>query len=419
MKHVVLASIGTHGDVFPFVALGRALRARGNRVTLAVNERYRPLAVESDLEFAALVSEKETQEFLSDPDLWHPVKCGLMGARWSNRCLLRQYERMAELASGEDCLIAASPGVMAARLVQEKFSRPLASIYYTPWMIPSCTAPPAMTSGFTLPRGLPRPAGRLYWRTIDLVGSLLMGRQLNRLRRSLGLRPVRRIFQWWISPDLAIGMFPEWFARPQPDWPSQMQVTGFPMFHGTHPHHLDPRAVDFCQAGEPPIVFTFGTGMMHATEMFEQAVETCRLIDARGILLTGHRQQLPATLPASMCHFEFLPLGQLLPNCAAIVHHGGIGTVAWALATGTPQLIIPHAWDQLDNAQRVVQLGVGKMLKRRGVTAARTANILSRLMNHQTRTRCSQIADRFGGEEAVRLAAQSIEQLSGRPDASK
>ena len=365
MRHVILASAGTHGDVFPFVALGRVLRSRGNRVTLAANEQYRQLAIDHGCEFAALVSSEETLEFLSDPDLWHPVKCGLVGARWGVRCLRRQYELLYELASDEHSVFAASPAVIAARLVQEKLSRPLASIYYTPWVIPSCTAPPAMTGGWTLPRWAPRPLGHLYWRLVDLVGSLLLGRHLNQLRASLELKPAQRIFQWWVSPDLAIGMFPEWYARPQPDWPSQMQIAGFPMFDGQSEEKLDAKVLEFCQAGEPPIVFTFGTGMMHATDLFSQAMETCHQVGARGILLTRHRQQLPDALPPAVRHFEFVPLGQLLPHCAAIVHHGGIGTVARALAAGTAQLIIPHAWDQLDNGLRVVQLGAGKILPRR------------------------------------------------------
>ena len=77
MRHVILASVGSHGDVFPFIALGRALRSRGNRVTLAANEPYRQLAIEQQFEFAALVSNEDTQAFFSDPDLWHPVRCGL------------------------------------------------------------------------------------------------------------------------------------------------------------------------------------------------------------------------------------------------------------------------------------------------------------------------------------------------------
>ena len=98
MRHVILVSAGTHGDVFPFVALGRTLRARGNRVTLAANECYRPFALEYGLEFSELVSDEATLEFLADPDIWHPVKCGAVGARWGIRYLRRQYEVLHELA---------------------------------------------------------------------------------------------------------------------------------------------------------------------------------------------------------------------------------------------------------------------------------------------------------------------------------
>ena len=418
MRHVILASAGTYGDVFPFVALGSALRSRGNRITLAANEQYRQLATDHGFEFAALVSDEETLEFLSDPHLWHPVKCGLVGARWAVRCLHRQYQVLSELASNEHSVLAASPAVIAARLVQEKLSRPLASVYYTPWMIPSCTAPPAMTGGFTLPRWAPRTLGRLYWRLVDTIGSVLLGRHLNQLRASLGLKPVRRIFQWWLSPQLAIGMFPEWYAKPQPDWPSQLQIAGFPTFGGQTEKSLDARVLEFCRAGDPPIVFTFGTGMMHAAALFREAMEACRVIGARGILLTEHRHQLPDALPAVVRHFGFVPLQQLLPKCAAVVHHGGIGTVATALSTGTPQLVIPHAWDQLDNARRVIQLGAGEMLKRRRSTGARIARALVALMNHATKTRCREIANRSDGEEAMKAAAQWIEQLGVAPCSS-
>ena len=389
-----------------------ALRSRGNRVTLAVNEQFRQLALDCGFQFVALVSEDETLEFLSDPDLWHPIKCGLVGARWGVRCLHRQYELLSEVASEEDSVLAASPGVLAARLVQEKLSRPLASIYYTPWMIPSCIAPPAMTGGWTLPRWAPRPLGRLYWRLVDLVGSALSGSHLNKLRVALGLKRIRRIFQWWISPDLAIGMFPPWYATPQPDWPSQMRLAGFPMFDGSTEKSLDPDVLEFCQAVGPPVVFTFGTGMMHATDLYRQAVEACRRIGSPGILLTKHRNQLPDVLPPTVRHFEFVSLQQLLPYCAAIVHHGGIGTVAKALVTGTPQLIIPHAWDQLDNARRVEQLNAGKGLKRRRATAARIARTLAPLMNGDSKARCREIAKSSGGEEAMHLAAQWVEELS-------
>ena len=158
-------------------------------------------------------------------------------------------------------------------------------------------------------------------------------------------------------------MFPGGFGPPQPDWPPQTKLTGFPLYDGQPGGGLPPEILHFCLAGDPPIAFTFGTGMMHAADTFRKAVEVCRLLGKRGILLTRYERQLPAPLPTSMRTFEFAPFLALFPLCAAVVHHGGIGTVAKALSTGTPQLILPMAFDQPDNAARVKSLGAGESLK--------------------------------------------------------
>src|SRR5947209_2734055 len=78
--HVILATVGTDGDVFPYLGLGRVLRARGHSVTLAAPETYRARAAAADLGFAPLVTAEEVSRMLADPDLWHPVRCGVMMA---------------------------------------------------------------------------------------------------------------------------------------------------------------------------------------------------------------------------------------------------------------------------------------------------------------------------------------------------
>ncbi len=411
MRHIILASAGTYGDVFPFIALGLALRGRGHRVTLAANEEHRALAAELGFGFAALVSDEETHALLSDRDLWRPLRAARVGVRWAAGLLRRHYELLNGLAEDGDAVLAASPAIMAARLVQETRGRPLASVYQMPWIIPSCTAPPIMMGGWTLPRWAPRPLGRLYWRLLDLGGGLALGGALNGLRAELGLEPVRRVFRWWVSPDLAIGLFPGWYAPPQPDWPAQLRVAGFPMFEGLAGGPPVAEALSFCRAGDPPVVFTFGTGMMHAADLFRESAEACLAAGVRGVLLTRQPDQLPDALPDSIRHFEYVPLRQLLPHCAAIVHHGGIGTVSKALASGVPQLIIPHAWDQLDNAQRVVRLGAGRVLRRGRARADRLAGMIGALRAPGLAARCREVAGRFDGEPGVHTAARWIEEL--------
>ncbi|HJZ56980.1 MAG TPA: glycosyltransferase, partial [Gemmataceae bacterium] len=261
--HAILATVGTDGDVFPYLGLGAALSARGHRVTLAAPEPYRARALALGLEFRPLVTAADVGRMLSDPDLWHPLRSGPMMARWGGPMIHRQYETLAGLARDPGSVIVASPGVLAARLVQEKLGRPTASLLLQPGLLPSSTAPPEMPGGLSIPPWLPRPLRGLYWLAVDAAGYLLVARSLNRVRAALGLGPVRRLFRWWLSPDRVIGLFPGWYAAPQPDWPPRLRLAGFGRFDGAG-GALPDDVRAFCEAGPPPVAFTLGTGMTHA-----------------------------------------------------------------------------------------------------------------------------------------------------------
>jgi len=407
---VILASVGTDGDVFPYVGLGAELRSRGHQVILAASAHYESLARVHGFSFHALVSAEENNELFGDPDFWNPVKTAPLMARWSVRFIQRQYYLLSKLIVGDTTLVA-SPGVFAAGLVHEKHGIPLVNLILQPWMIPSSIAPPIMP-GFMFLRHAPRPVWRTFWRALDVVGDILVGRSLNHVRASLGLNPWRRIFKQWLSPQLVLGLFPEWYGQPQADWPPQMRLTGFPMFDGGQGDDLPPQLLEFCRAGTPPVAFTFGTGMTRPAELFRGALEACALLGVRGIFLTKYRDQLPDPLPSSILHCPFAPFQKLFPECAAVMHHGGIGTVAKAMAAGTPQLISPLCFDQTDNGVRTRKLGVGDWLNSRPANGREITDGLTKLMSPETRSRCRVISGRFKNINGLELAAQCIERIA-------
>src|SRR5947199_2508927 len=155
--HVILATVGTDGDVLPHVGLGAALHARGHRVTLAAPETFRARAEALGIEFCALVTAAEVGRMLADPDLWHPFRSGMMMARWGGPMVPRQYEALAGLAGRPGSVLVANPGVLAARLVQETLLVPTATLLLQPGLLPSNTAPPEMPGRLTLPGWLPHP----------------------------------------------------------------------------------------------------------------------------------------------------------------------------------------------------------------------------------------------------------------------
>jgi len=412
---VILASLGTDGDILPYIGLGVTLRNRGHDVTLVAAEDYRERARAAEFRFEPLASRQENHELLADPDFWHVLKGPLVGAKWGRALLPRHWELFRSLAREGDTVFVASPALLGARLVQEKFGRPLATPILQPWMIASSTAPPVMPAGLTLPGWAPGPAAALYWRGIDAMGQVLLGGALNKLRESLGMPPVRRVFRWWLSPQLVLGMFPAWYGPPQPDWPPQVRLTGFPRFDGAEAApSLDSDLLAICRAGKPTIAFTFGTGMIHGAGLFRAAVEACETLGVRGLLLTRHAAQLPSRLPPEVRHVTFAPFRALFPECAAVVHHGGVGTIAEAFAAGVPQAVVPIAFDQKDNAIRVKRLGAGDWVRAARATGPRVARLLKELLTPGAKARCGATAERFAGDDPLATAADAVEELAER-----
>ena len=414
---IILASLGTDGDIFPYVGVGAQLKARGHQIMLIAGEPYRSLAATHGFAFEPLITAEETRQWLGHPDFWHPLKTAPLCAKWGARLIERQYALLARHAAGPDAVLVSQPAVFAATLVHEKFGTPLVQLLLQPGLIPSVIAPPVMPA-FALPEWAPRAAFRLFWRGLDAVGDALVGRTLNRIRASLGLKPIRRLFRNWWAPQLVLGMFPAWYGPPQEDWPPQLRLLGFPLFDGGIAADLPVAVRDFCRSGPPPVAFTWGTGMQHGAALFRAALEACAMRGARGIFLTKYRDQLPDPLPAFVLQCDFAPFEHLFPLCAAVLHHGGVGTTARALAAATPQLIVPLAFDQMDNAARVRRLGAGTSLSSKQASAARIADALGRLSGEGTRTRCralaGRFADRFAGAEPLEAAARCVEEVAER-----
>jgi UDP:flavonoid glycosyltransferase YjiC (YdhE family) len=169
---------------------------------------------------------------------------------------------------------------------------------------------------------------------------------------------------------------------------------------------------EFLRSGPAPIVFTAGTAMVHGKRFFVESLRATQSLGARAIFLSQFRDQLPKSLPLEVIAADFVPLGGLLQRAAAVVHHGGIGTTAQALAAGIPQLIVPMSFDQPDNAHRVEQLGVGRSVRPRNYSAERAAELLESLTaDTGVSLRCEEVAIRCAGTDALRIAGDEIERL--------
>jgi UDP:flavonoid glycosyltransferase YjiC (YdhE family) len=135
---------------------------------------------------------------------------------------------------------------------------------------------------------------------------------------------------------------------------------------------------------------------MWGRDFFVAAAGACERLGMRGIFVTPFREQIEFSLGKTIRHFDRAPFSKVFPRCAAVVHHGGIGTCAQGFAAGVPQLVMPMAHDQPDNAQRLKRLGVGDYLLPGRFTAdAVSARLESLLSSENTRKACLEVKSRM------------------------
>jgi UDP:flavonoid glycosyltransferase YjiC (YdhE family) len=418
--HVLLIPIGSHGDVHPFVGLGQALLARGHRATLATNVHFEDLAKRVGLDFVAVGDEALFREVTEDPDLWHPVRGFRLVVKATLLAMRPIYELIASRYASDGTVVAAELTAYGARIAQEALGVPMVSVHNQPGVFRSATAVPAWP-GYRMARRLPVWGRRLLYRVADATWvDPLLAPTINAFRAELGLPPVQRILNWWNSSLCNLCLFPDWFGAPQSDWPAQNIVTtGFPLFDEGGQHPPDPEVERFLTACAPPVVFTAGSEMRHAHEFFEAAVDACRRLGRRGMLLSRHPEQVPESLPAEVRHFGYIPFSRLFPRVAAVVHHGGVGTAALALEAGLPQLVMPMAHDQPDNAERLERLGVSRTFSRHHVHGAELARLLDELLTSpEVAARCREAADRMHQGDPLGDACRVIEALAPAPIAA-
>lgn len=380
---VILCTLGTRGDIEPFAMLAKRLVTSGLYVDILSNENWRELSEDTGASFYPI----------APPD---PSQSGRDDIRFFRRNIVpsfsesfRHVEKTVE--AGRQPILVYKLNMLGLECAASRFGLRSVGIALQPSTIPSLIRPPWPL--VTLVEGPWAPVGRRL--ALPLIYGLGMlfsphRRLTARFRRMVGVPS--RLFGNKTEPDLVAVLCPSWFALPQADWPQSSLCVGFPFGSGNE--NLE--CTRFIGDGSRPIVFTPGTGVTDVDGFAQMAVEVARRTSHRAILLSPHISQRYAA--ADVIVQPFVDMSWLLPKCRAIVHHGGIGTLAQAVRAGIPQLIVAGRFDQPDNAFRVAQLGLGGAVLRddpslSDLTDALMSVLRSQHVTHQVRAAAQLISD--------------------------
>ena len=417
---VVMATFGSLGDVHPYVAIGKELLRRGHRPAIATSEHWRSKVEGEGLDFYPVRPDAP------DPDTLPEFMACVFDRRRGPEFVVKEVmmpslreslDDTRHAAEGADLLVS-HPLSFAVPLVAEESGRPWASTVLAPLSFLSAHDPPAL--GPLPALGLLRGLGPRFHRPLFRVLSGIAGRwvrPIQELRAELGLRTVANpLFEGQHAPGLVLALYSALLGGPQPDWPSNVQVTGFCVFDRDATEDAPPEEVArFLDGGPPPVVFTLGSSVVWVGRDFYRAsVEAIRQSGRRAIVLTGPggADFLPDPLPEGVAAFSYAPYSTLFPRCAAIVHQGGVGTTAQALRAGRPMLVVPFGFDQHDNAARVDRLGIARVLRPSRYNASRAGRALEELLGDPGyAARAAEVGRAVALEDGPGAAADAIERL--------
>lgn len=419
MSRVLLAAVGSLGDLHPMLAVGRALQAAGHQAVIATSPDYAPQVAQAGLALAGVrpAFAQMGERSRVARRLFHP----LHGPRrlltevvlpW----LPQSHQDLT--AAARDCdLLVSHPLSFAVPMVAHQQDKPWLSTVLAPASFLSRHDPPRLAGVNLLQQARERGplAQRMTW---ALLRQTLRWweRPLHRYRRQLQLPALREpmLLGGQFSPQGTLALFDALLAAPQPDWPAHTQVCGAPLHDGGEAQQPLPAAVQrFLDEGEAPLVFALGSSAVwFAQRYWPQVIAAVQQLGRRALLLTGG-QPLP-TLPAGVMAVDYLPYSQVFSRAAVVVHQCGIGTLSQALRAGRPQLLTPVAFDQPDNAQRAARLGVGRVLPFARVTASRLVPALDALLQDTEAARAAAtVARGLTGPCGAQQAARVIESMLG------
>jgi UDP:flavonoid glycosyltransferase YjiC (YdhE family) len=427
--HITIITLGSRGDVHPYVALGAGLQRAGHSVQIVTHAPFAELVHQHKMTFSPLDTGKQ--------ELFQTVA----GQRLLNADGLRLLQRFAQntrpliaptlircwqACQGTDAIIASLQGLPYGLSIAEKRHLPLVVACVQPNQLPTrAFADPGFAHTF-------RPRGQSH-SLLNYVSHMLAHAafweiflpEMNRVRRRfLNLPPLPVETPWRSLSEqadlLLIGYSPSVIPKP-PEWNERAIVTGYWFLDAPACWQPPDDLVSFLRAGPPPIYVGFGS-MSDAhperlTHLVRDALERCH---QRGILLTGWGA-LQQELPSSRVYcVASVPHDWLFPQVAAVVSHGGAGTIGASLRAGVPPITVSFLPEQAFWGTQVLRLGAGPHpITSRTLTAPRLARAIEQaVQNIPMRQRAEQLGQQIRSEDGVARAVESFErvivQQSGR-----
>ncbi|RUP01472.1 MAG: hypothetical protein EKK34_28580 [Mycobacterium sp.] len=405
----VLAVHGTRGDVEPCAAVGMELQRRGHDVRMAVPPNLIGFVEAAGLSGVAYgpdsgIQINQVAAFVRNlTKAQNPLNLAQAGKELFVEGWAEMGATLADLAEGADLLMTGQTyhGVVAN--VAEYHDIPMAALHHFPMHVNGQVGIPSLPLPGTVVRTVAKASWRLY--------SYTTGDADRTQRRELGLPStsvpaLQRIVSRG-APEIQ-AYDPALFPGIAHEWKVQRPFVGaLSMRLHTEPN---PELEEWIAAGTAPIYFGFGsTPVQSPTETVDMIADVCAELGERALVYSP-----AATAAVQPGHVKLVGLvdySTVLPQCRAVVHHGGAGTTAAGLRAGMPTMILWDVADQPIWAAAVQRVKVGTAKRFAHVTQKSLLRGVKTILEPSYAARAREISTRMSDPaDAVAKAADLLEE---------
>jgi len=408
---IALATIGSRGDIQPYIALGLELKRTGHLLTILTHPWAKPMVNNYGLTHISVGNDIDIN--YSAKQFVENSSNNLKGFKFALNFIFDNLRNchndfLSELKNYDLIIGHGIVGEVEAEIL----GKPFITISIAPM-------------------GLPKE----YWKSKNILKELsvylsdkiigaVFSKPYIRFRRDIGVPPLKNKDKDKY-PYLALIPMPLFLQKPNPNWKDLTDISGF-FFAETPDDYSPPNdLLDFINNGEKPVLVTFGS-MFHGPEqtnlLYRSVCDALMKSKSRAILIMPDLEEQEIAIPENIFLAKQIPYSWLLNHVELVVHHFGFGTTAEVLKAGLPSIPIPHIFDQKIRASTIHKLGYAfKPLSINKINGNILSDAIIQVNNNQEiKRKCIDagtiISNEKGTEKAVELINEYIRQITTTPN---
>ncbi len=330
---------GTRGDIQPMLALAIGLIKNGHEIVCCAPPENEELVKRYNIQFVPFgpnykeLFKKNTQ-----------MKGGATKApspKEMKKETENQIDLLPELLKGSDLVLGVG-FVLGVHTVADILNVPYRFVIFYPILLGTSKTDPFIN--------------RVLFGFGKSMTNMVMKSFINKKRASVGLQPIKDVWANWMGDHVIVACDKELNTALE-GVSFNFTQTGYMLLPSQS--KLPENVEKFLNSGKPPVYIGFGSNPVSRPEKFSQVFDEVSKATNQRLVVSKGWADLPENNTSDVLYVDEMPFELLFPRLAAIVYHGGTGTMASAARAGIPQVALPFMADQFENRKQIVKLGLG------------------------------------------------------------